>query len=245
MSFRFHFVARLGFFFLLFGCSTSPVLPLLNHEEIVNRDRALGDEIAQNFKLQFKFKSDFEVLRYLKNLGQELVNSTQQLAEFPVGVWIFLRNQEKWFSYGLPGNRIYLPLDLLKSLDFENEIAAAMAIQFGHLLRRDLAEQISREEFIPNANIDVNNIFSFPEVANLKATILAVGILYRSGYDARGLISLFKRFEKDPDHSPYEKGILEKMIQQARREISMNTPMRNPIVRSQNFLLIQKRMHSL
>ena len=91
----------------------------------------------------------------------------------------------------------------------------------------------------------LNGVFAFSEDAEIAASKKAVGILYRAGFDARGLICLFEKFKNNSEHSPYELSTINKIIEQARREIASQAPLRNPIIRSQAFIKIQKRIQHL
>jgi hypothetical protein len=74
---------------------------------------------------------------------------------------------------------------------------------------------------------------------------VAVGILYRAGFDGRGLVAHLERYRAYPEASPYSPARLEKMIDLARRTIALSSPLRNPIVRSPAFQAIRPRLRRL
>jgi predicted Zn-dependent protease len=252
-------------FLTLMSCAQPQVVPQITVEEEIQRDRSLGREIAQKFDTYFIFKRDSAVIPYLEKLTQKLMDSTPELRG--ASKVSLIQNQKgKWKSFGLPGVRIYLPLTLLRDLHFENELASTVAIQLGHILNHHVVNQLEKKiksespemegkgKLLPIEQSDYLNrqdylgsagIFGFSEEQNIQAVRTSVGVLYRAGYDPRGLLSLLKKFEKNPSHSPYEMGTIVKLMESARREIALFAPLRNPIVRSQSFILIQKRIQQL
>lgn len=266
-------ISLLGF--LGSSCSTAPLPRVISHEEMIRRDQALGIELAQSFETHLLFKQDTEVSVYIRKVAQSLIDNTPELQGASVGIWLvreLVRDKDKkWSSFGLPGNRIYLPVGLLKRLDYENELAAAIAFQLGHLLEKHLHFKLitqtdsSKLHAIENlddsmdrlwplqdqrgfSNIHYfgpNGVFSYSDEDEAAAAQIAVRILYRAGYDPRGVISLFERYRNNIKQSPYETSTIMKMTEHARQEIAMFAPLRNPIVRSQNFLVLQKRIRKL
>jgi hypothetical protein len=59
------------------------------------------------------------------------------------------------------------------------------------------------------------------------------------------MVSLFQIYQDNPEHSPFEAGAVVKFLDRARRAVAQYSPLRNPVVRSQAFVAIQKRMQRL
>jgi predicted Zn-dependent protease len=248
------------------GCATEPKPILVNKDEVLRKDRNLWEEVSRNFEPHLKLKKDTEVSVYLRKVAQILVDANAEMKGSPVGVWLIQSKDEKWLSFNLPKNRIYLPVEFLKELRFENEIAGLIAIQLGHLLKGQTQLHIkSSPEFrrwedaelekltgngMPSKNPQLDyfgpsGVFAYSETELAIALQTAVGILYKAGYDPRGLISLCEKLINNSAHSPYEVSTIEKLMEQTRSEISAYAPLRNPIVRSQSFLNVQKRLERL
>jgi predicted Zn-dependent protease len=248
-------ISIVGFVFLFAGCAAPPPLKLASPDEIWRRDQAVGSEIALQFESRLSFKNSPAVSIYLRKLATVLLESTPDLRGSSVGIWLVNNAKGKWKSYALPGNRIYLSAGLLHELEFENEIAAEIAVQFSHLIEKraldrflNLQDGKSDTPWRFSAGVDyfgLSGVFAFSEEAEMSAAKRAIGILYRAGYDPRGLISLFNRFKNNSKHSPYEMSTINKIIEQARHEVALQAPLRNPIVRSPAFIKIQKRIRDL
>jgi predicted Zn-dependent protease len=250
------------------GCSTStkPPSSASISAEKAGAEQVRPKKIEKGIESQLKLKKDKEVTAYLEKIAKTLLDGTPELQNAPVKVSLILDKDRKWRNYALPQNRIYLSVSLLKKFEYENEVAAMIAKELSHLMRKHAAvkketelagvaithvslkmlqKETSRAFSAPVYSNPREN-FDFSEQKEIEAIQTSVGILYRAGYDARGLISLCEKFQNNPKHSPYRtKALLDEMRDEARKEISLFAPLRNPIVQSQNFLLIKKRIQLL
>lgn len=252
----------------LVSCSSSQKAAPITIEEQVRQDNSIGTALSEKFEKQIKIKKDVEVSVYLKRVADNLASKTEALKISPVGVFVIQDRNDVWKNYSLPGIRVYLSADLLKSAEFENEVAALIALEYANVLNRNvlrrvekaLASQGERDQpmiakvLFPDLNstdkssfdfFGASGLFAYSEQEWLSATEAAVGILYRAGYDPRGLVAVWNRYRDHLKNSPFESGSLSKFDDRTYLAISANTPLRNPIVRSEAFLKIQKRIKSL
>jgi predicted Zn-dependent protease len=177
----------------------------------------------------------------------------------------------RWRSYGLPGNRIYLSRGFLRGVDYESELAGALAMELAHVARKHvharLALQSGEPRMVertveyatlegllplhpsqPRRPIDffgARGIFAYEEEALLEAAETAVGLAYRAGYDPRGLVGVWTRYQAAPANSPYPQATVAKLLERTRQVIANYVPLRDPIVRSPQFIAIQKRIKRL
>ena len=265
---------KLFFFFCVFslaGCASTPPVASIPHEEQVRRDNALGISLAPQFESKVIFKKDIDVNVYFRDLGERIGATSSELRNSPVGVFLIADRTERWRNYGLPGNRVYLSTGLMKQLDFENQIAGAIAFEFANILKRHAISKVPAEYFIqttglpplvesvPNPALKVDGatvgarleyfgpagIFSFSEEEYLASAELAIELLYKAGFDPRGLVSMFLKYQQNPSRSPFEPTLLAKLLEKTRHTIALYAPLRNPIVRSEAFLTIRKRVRGL
>ncbi len=232
------FIFLLGFQFLGFsalfeGCATLPQMSKPNSQkEKQLQAEILGNKLAACFEPTLHFKDNSLILNYLSHLGQSLVDFNSELKGSRVIVKIVQNSLGKWKSYVLPGTRIYLPLGALKQLTYENEVAALVAIQLGHLVESQKEGSFSEK--------------SEKSEAQEKRTFqVAVQILYEAGYDARGIISLLTLYLNHPDYSPYSMSLVSSLIDFSWHEVAVYAPLRNPITNSENFVQMRKRIEQL
>jgi predicted Zn-dependent protease len=227
----------------------------VSEEQRLKQDNSQGQQLAPIFESKLQFKKDIEVQVFLREMASKLVDATPELKLAPVGAMIIVDRDHKWRNYALPGNRLYLSVGMLKSVEFDNEIAGAMAIELGHILGRHALKRYDAQLTSAQASglptdsqprfFGGGGIFSFSEQDDLDAIDFAVGILYRAGYDPRGLVGYLQKNQEKRGVSPFEPGALPKLIERAHETIAQYTPLRNPIVRTESFLKLQKRIRKL
>jgi hypothetical protein len=255
------------------ACATvPPPPPPMSGAERIQRDLAVGAGLARQFEARLTFKQDKDVLIYLRELAEKLSQTDSELRSGAVGVMVIQDRGSRWRDYALPGNRIYLSAGLIKRITYENELAALIALELGHIVRRHIPLRLqssaqgdarltgvkaedypslhglladSPEGSAPVDFFSPTGIYAFPDEYFLEATDNAVEMLYQAGFDPRAVVSMWEMYEKSPEHSPFERPLLVKLQERARRLIADHSPLRNPIVRSQAFLAIQKRMKKL
>ena len=166
------------------------------------------------------------------------MNTQPELQGAAVGVFIIQdQDRGRWWNFGLPGVRIYLSAGFLRETEFENQVAAAIAMELAYVLRRDVVQRIEQNQALarqqpafatdaavaappagsaesaaaspppraamrrfprrPSRSITPGRTgsSSSPRPTRLDAIELAVDILYKAGFDPRGLIELWKIYE--------------------------------------------------
>ena len=67
-------------------------------------------------------------------------------------------------------------------------------------------------------------VFAF-DIDEVKQAIKsAIEIMYRGGYDIRGLLEIWSIFQKNPQHSPFPDKVLEELVEYTRAVISKYAP---------------------
>jgi hypothetical protein len=133
-------------------------------------------------------------------------------------------------------------------VEYENELAAVLAYQMAHLVRRSLAihveEQALRPLPVPPVLFGSGSVFEFHREERASAIRLAVRMLYRAGYDTRGMASIFQRAPVlfgNPDSGSFKKEV-EFNIKEAQRASSELLPAIKPVVRSPEFIRFKKEL---
>lgn len=239
----------------LASCATpNPVLQISPSEQR-RHDQKVGLQLADEFEKRIEIRSAAQVSEYLDRLAQVLSAQDVRLSESATKVLLIRDVKGLWRNFALPGNRVYLSLSLLKTIEFENELAAALAFELAHLAERTVlsrTEDAPRERGSaessarsPREPRDTQEFFSFSEESDRKAAQGAVGLLYRAGFDPRGLSSLWGRYGRSRGRSPYDGPRLSTLLETTRQAIAERAPLRNPVVRSRAFLEAEKRIRKL
>ncbi len=226
---------------LLGACSTVPEDPTNPAKAalLAEPPREFSAAVETGLRKKLVFVNDTEINHYLARLGArlfapgkdpisiELVNGNA--SGFEPSVWV------------VPGGKIFVDLRILKMMRFENEIAAAMAFGWdrseGSEFRTRLIDEAS------GANPDPAKVWSFSDSENQKAIESSIDRMYKAGYDPRGLVSYFDRLPiKSKIRSESEQDLLK---DKARRTIAFYAPLLNPIVRTEEFYKMRKRLEHL
>lgn len=236
---------KLIFTLLLFAssCTTAPVHQLTPGERF-QQDSALGLQLSAKFQEQVRLKEDEAVQLYLEELGKTLVDASPELNGFPIEVRLIDPVRGKSRNFGLPGNRLYLERRFLKEIRFENELAALIALELGHLERRTVLSRLEKNGAAESDLLGPQGLFALEEKEWLEGLSKGMEMLYRAGYDPRGMVMLLTDYQKSA-LSPWNEELVQKGLETARRVIALHAPLRNPIVRSERFLTMKKRIQQL
>jgi predicted Zn-dependent protease len=253
---------------LMLGCSTTPPPRALRWDEQLRQDSRVGSLLVSRLESQLSLREDVEISVYFRRIAEHLSESTAELKASPVGVFVLRDTRGSWRNYSLPGNRVYLSAGLVRQLDFENELAGVIAFELAHIVNRHVirrladtqgdslgeallasdgtrAEEASQSPLNRVELIGPAGMLTFSQEDLLKSAEVAVGILYRAGYDVRGLNALWARYRTAGNRSPYDPLTLERLADRTRQTIALFPPLRNPIVRSEEFLKIKERIRKL
>ncbi len=190
--------------------------------------------------------ADPELGIYLRGVAETLVRGQARLAARPLGVIVIQDHGKRWESFSIPGTRVYLSRGLLKTLEFESEIAALIALQLSHV-----ALGHARPAELWSPGMTETEIFGpsgalvYGERQVIAAVESAARMLYTAGIDPRGLVSLCARLQNGGTSSPYDPVLLEKMRTRAREVLAQFAPLRNPVIRSEAFFTARERIRRL
>jgi len=137
-------------------------------------------------------------------------------------------------------------------MEYENELASLMAIELLHARRKTWVQRTQQVQLLGWKRA----VSTRQHLGNKDWTVewnqhdrdafrSAVQVLYRTGYDPRGLISLIQILMRNPTSSPFDQDFLSDLATEVRREIAVFPPLRNPIIQSNQFLVFQKRVRRL
>ena len=241
----------------LTGCSTPPRSADGDAVIAKKREQSISVVLVEAFENRIGILSQHkntETQVFLRKLAGRLSASDSALREAPLGVFEIEDWGGKWHSFGLPGNRIYIPRALVREMEFENELAGVIAYELAHLQMRHVLDGMSVRQGGNSESVysgallgsteffGPTGVFNFRKEQRVAAAGLAIGLLYDAGYDPRGLIAFWETYRgKRSKKAPYDPGVLKAMLEKARAEIALRTPLRNPIVRSIEFLELRKK----
>ena len=106
----------------------------------LERERALGEELARTIDRHTKFVSDSVITDYVNNVGQKLVRNSD--AQVPFTIKVIDSQDIRVFS--LPGGFLYVDKGLILAVDSEAELAGMMAHEIAHVVARHATRSATR-----------------------------------------------------------------------------------------------------
>jgi predicted Zn-dependent protease len=184
----------------------------------LEKEVALGREIAARLDREAKFIDDPIIAEYINRVGQNIVLHSDAKVPFTIKVL----DSDDVNAFALPGGFFYVNKGLILAADSEAEIAGVMAHEIAHVAARHGVEQASKGTLanfamIPlifmtgglgylayqAANIAVPLAFlKFSRGMETEADVLGTQYAWASGYDPQSFVSFFEKLEKKEKDKP-------------------------------------------
>ncbi len=222
------------------GCSNVPVeRTALAHDLLTEPPKEFSGAVETSFRKHITLVQDPEINQYILKVSGRIFS----LIKTPISIELISTTSQGYAPsfWVIPGGKIFVDLRALKVLHFENEIAAALALAWerseGSGFRGRLIEEAG------SADPDALRIWVYTEDESQRAIEKAISRIYKAGYDPRGIVTYFDRIsykakmrgDSENDH----------LKETARRILSSYAPLLNPIVRTEDFYKMRKRLERL
>ena len=234
---------------VLGSCASPPAPKTLSLKEQIEVDTVRARELTGEFMDRVGFRQWAKVELYFLQIAGSLSKEVQGFPMQNLRIRIHIAQPPAGEgSYAFPGALISFPDTWVRSVEYENELAGALAYQMSNLVLRSLAihveEQALRPVPVPPLLFGSGSVFEFHREERASAIRLAVRMLYRAGYDTRGMASIFQRTPGlfgNPDSGSFKKEV-EFNIKEAQRASSELLPAIKPVVRSPEFIRFKKEL---
>jgi len=194
-------VSLLGF---IISCSVNPVtgerdFVLMSEDAELEMGRAYNSQILQSYRVY----DDSQIQNYVQSIGESLAKTSHRsnlIYRFTV------LDSPEVNAFALPGGYIFINRGLMVYLSDEEELAAVLGHEIGHVTARHSVRQISQAQLLNivsyavarkagSAAGDLTNIASGALVAGygrdmeLQADSLGAEYMVKQGYSASGMIN--------------------------------------------------------
>ncbi|HXT64967.1 MAG TPA: M48 family metalloprotease [Pyrinomonadaceae bacterium] len=114
-------------------CARPPALPTANEPNIFSDEQEvmLGDAVAEYLQRNYHIIEDSDVTAFLTRVGERLI---RKLPPNQLRFQFFLVDLADANAFVLPGGRIYVSRKLVAASESEDELAAVIAHELGHLV---------------------------------------------------------------------------------------------------------------
>ncbi len=186
----------------------------------LEKEIALGKQLAQEVDRSAKFIDDPVVLDYINKVGQNLVRNSDAQVPFTIKVI----DSDVLNAFALPGGFFYVNSGLILHADEESEIAGVMAHEIAHVCARHGTKNATKGQLINMAMIPlillgptgwagygmreaINfllpiGFLKFSRDAEREADYLGLQYMFKAGYDPNSFISFFERVEAEEKKHP-------------------------------------------
>jgi len=185
----------------------------------VEKEVALGRQLAAEVDRQAKFVDDPITTEYVNRVAQNLVLHSDAKVPFTVKVI----DSDEVNAFALPGGFFYVNKGLILAADNEAELAGVMAHEISHVIARHAVENQTRANLmqygtlagiillggIPGmvlqntAGLGMMTAFmKFSRNAEAEADKLGTEYLYAAGYDPTALATMFEKLEAKNTKKP-------------------------------------------
>jgi len=196
---------------LLAGCATAPVtgrqqLLLLSEEDAAE----LGYQAYQDILRTKGVSSDPQLTEVVQRVGQRIA----RVSEEPDLDWQFnVINDPTPNAFALPGGYVGVHAGLFKVVENEDQLAAVVAHEIGHVDARHPSERLSRQALVESglsialggqsasviqlasAAATLGVILPFSRQQEAEADAIGLQYMAAAGYDPRAAIEVWKNME--------------------------------------------------
>ncbi|HTR46564.1 MAG TPA: M48 family metalloprotease [Verrucomicrobiae bacterium] len=186
----------------------------------LEREIALGKQLAQEVDKSAKFIDDPVVNDYVNRVGQNLVRNSDARVPFTIKVI----DSDVVNAFALPGGFFYVNSGLILHADEESELAGVMAHEIAHVCARHGTKQATKGEIVNLASIPAMifipytwagyaiyqgmnfaiplTFLKFSRNDEREADYLGLQYMYKAGYDPNSFVAFFEKVESDEKKEP-------------------------------------------
>ncbi len=129
---------------LICGCVTTEYNPASKTEDIIfistEKEVRMGRRIADSVEREFKLLEDKKTQEKIQSIGEKIVavSDRQEIVYY----FKVLDDEKQVNAFALPGGYVYIFTGLLKRLKTDDEIAAVLAHEVGHIAARHSVKKL-------------------------------------------------------------------------------------------------------
>ncbi|MFY9532402.1 MAG: M48 family metallopeptidase [Candidatus Acidiferrales bacterium] len=237
----------------------------------LEREIALGKQLAQEVDRSAKFIDDPVVNEYVNRVGQNLVRNSDAQVPFTIKVI----DSDQVNAFALPGGFFYVNSGLVLRADEESELAGVMAHEIAHVSARHGTRNATKGQIAQLATIPLIllgpggwagygiyqglnfalplSFLKFSRSAEAEADYLGLQYMYKTGYDPNSFVSFFEKVQADEKKHP---GTIPRIfsshpptpdrIDAAQKQIATTLAVRDEyVVSTSEFDLVKQRLRSI
>jgi beta-barrel assembly-enhancing protease len=237
----------------------------------LEKEIALGKQLAQQVDRSAKFVTDPVVTEYVNRVGQNLVRNSDCRVPFTIKVI----DSDVVNAFALPGGFLYINSGLILHADEESELAGVMGHETAHVCLRHGTKNATKQDIVQIASIPAMifipytwagyaiyqgmnfaiplTFLKFSRDEEYQADYFGLQYMYKAGYDPNSFVAFFEKVEADEKKQP---GTIPKVfadhpptpdrIEAIQKEIATILPAREQyIVSTSEFDAVKQRLQMI
>jgi beta-barrel assembly-enhancing protease len=186
----------------------------------LEKEIALGKQLAQQVDRSAKFVTDPVVTEYVNRVGQNLVRNSDCRVPFTIKVI----DSDVVNAFALPGGFLYINSGLILHADEESELAGVMGHETAHVCLRHGTKNATKQEIVQIASIPAMifipytwagyaiyqgmnfaiplTFLKFSRDEEYQADYFGLQYMYKAGYDPNSFVAFFEKVEADEKKQP-------------------------------------------
>ena len=208
-------VAAFGLISYFSSSSENPITGEKQHIRMTPEEEVkVGRQLAPQMAAQFGGVSSNPARARVQQVGERIV-ARSSAAKTPYKYSFYLLADRKTVNaFALPGGQIFITEALLGLLNSEDELAAVLGHEIGHVLARHSAEHLAKQQLtqqiigavvIGSGNYDTAQLAQLAgSLINMKhgrddeieSDTLGLRLVREAGYDPRAMIAVMQALEK-------------------------------------------------
>ena len=218
LDLRAFIAALVALFGLVSYCSTTSQNPVTGEKQHVSltpdQEIALGRQLAPQMAAQFGGLAEGESNDVVRRVGAKVV-AQSSAARTPYKYSFYLLADPRTVNaFALPGGQVFVTRALFALLGREDELAAVLGHEIGHVLARHSAEHLAKQQLTQNIISAVavgSGSYNTTQLAQLAGSLvnmkhsrddeieadsLGLRLTRETGYDPRAMITVMEKLEK-------------------------------------------------
>lgn len=228
------------------GCGTEMPKKELTLFEQIEVDTKSAEGLTQEFVAQASYINLPSAQSFVRKTAKLILSKRPDLKDSSIQIKIHDDSDPKYRRFfSFPGITLSVPFSFLKKVEFENELAAALSFELANVLNRFLAKKVEVQMIAqhPLELFSKNSVFNLSKSERSLSIKLGSKLIYDAGYDARGMASIFKRYNVyylQDGASDLKQNQVGFNVREAQRANSEFLPQIKPVVRSAEFIQFKK-----
>ena len=183
----------------------------------LEQEREIGEKVLEEVKRRWPIVDEPSVNSYVTHLGKRIL---QTLDSQPFDYQFFVLNTPDLNAFAVPGGKVFLNSGIILAMENEDELAAVISHEIGHVVARHIAKQSEKGKTLSLATLGTilaglvlggktgaamattgmaaaeTAMLKYSRDDELEADYLGLKFMERAGFDRRGMLTMLRKMRR-------------------------------------------------